>query len=218
MLTRKNVYIVDDDVKMRSSTVCLLAAAGFHPHAYDSGAAFLNAVPSLPAGCALVDIRMSSMDGEQVITGLGERIQDVPVIMMSDHGDIDMAVRTMQRGAIDFLPKPFHQDKLLNSLDEAFRGLRERSAGRQRRTAARARLALLTAREAAVLAGLAEGHSNKIVAWRLDLSVRTVEMYRGHMMDRLSVKSLPEALQLLFNAEISPEKLSPAPVNQLEAA
>lgn len=210
MKQRQNVYVVDDDVEMRKSAVFLLAAAGFHPQAYDSGEAFIGAIPALPPGCVLVDIRMPSMNGEQVIAALGEHIQDMPVIVMSGHGDIAMAVRTMKRGASDFLQKPFHQDALLGSLETAFRRLDERSAGKQRRSAARARLAALSTREASVLAGLAEGHSNKVVAWRLDLSVRTVEMYRCRMMDHLAVKSLPEALQLLFNAEMSPAALGAA--------
>ena len=208
MIKRQNVYVVDDDIEVRKSTVGLLTAAGFHPRAYDSGEAFLGALPTLPSGCALVDIRMPSMDCEQVIAGLGERIEDVPVIMMSGNGDIAMAVRTMQCGASDFLPKPFHHNTLVDSLRAAFRRLDDRSEGLQRRTEARARLARLSTRESAVLAGLAEGYSNKNVAWHLDLSVRTVEMYRANMMGRLAVKSLPEALQLLFSAEVAAERFA----------
>ncbi len=208
MEKRQNVYVVDDDIEMRKSTVFLLDAAGFRPRAYDSGEAFLAAVPDLPPGCALVDIRMPSMDGEQVIAALGDRINDVPVVVMSGHGDIAMAVRIMRRGASDFLQKPFHHDSLLASLGAAFRQLDDRCAAVQRRDAARARLAALSSREAAVLAGLAQGNANKMVAWHLGLSVRTVEMYRANMMDRLVIKSLPEALQLLFVAEISPETLA----------
>lgn len=207
MNIRQNVYIIDDDIEMRQSTVFLLGTAGFHPQAYDTGESFLGAVGSLSPGCVLVDIRMPSMDGEQLIAALGERIVNLPVIVMTGHGDVAMAVRTMKHGAIDFLQKPFERDALLASLETAFHRLANRNAGNKCRADARARLSGLSSREAGVLAKLAEGHSNKIVAWQLDLSVRTVEMYRANMMHRLGIKSLPEALQLLFLADVSPASL-----------
>jgi two-component system response regulator FixJ len=186
---------------MRKSLVFLLAAAGYVPRAYDGGDAFVAAAPALPPGCVLTDVRMPGMDGEAVAGALGHRLGDLPLIVMTGHGDVAMAVRMMRCGASDFLEKPFDGSALLASLAKAFAGLDAREQAASRRAAARQRLAALTAREAEVLARLAEGHANKMIAWQLSLSVRTIEMYRSQMMERLGVRSLPEALQLRHDAD-----------------
>ncbi len=196
----RRVYVVDDDVAMRKSLVFLLAGAGYAPRAYDGGDAFLAAAPALPPGCVLTDVRMPGLDGEQVAGALGNRLGELPVIVMTGHGDVAMAVRLMRSGASDFLEKPFEGSALLASLAATFAGLEARTDALARSAAARDRLAALTVREAAVLERLADGHANKMIAWQLSLSVRTVEMYRAQMMERLDVRSLPEALQLLHDA------------------
>jgi two-component system response regulator FixJ len=141
---------------------------------------------------------MPGIDGIEVVKALGDLVQQFPIIMMTGHGDIPTAVRAMKLGAVDFLEKPFSEALVLETLEGAFKTLDAGMDARNRQSAAKARLDKLSPRERDVLNGLSQGLSNKVIAFRLDLSVRTVEMYRGTMMERLKVKSLPEAMRLAF--------------------
>lgn len=197
----KIVYVVDDETEVRRSLGFLMKTAGFMPRPYLTGGDFLADAPGLALGCVLLDIRMPEIDGLDVIDRLGRIAGRLPIIVMTGHGDVGTAVRAMKLGAIDFLEKPFENDVLLRSLDQAFVILARDALADQQRRAAEQRIEVLTPRERDVLALLADGKSNKEVAMALALSVRTVEMHRATMFDRLGVRTLPEALKLAFRAK-----------------
>ena len=152
----------------------------------------------------LLDIRMPDMDGFQVMAELASRGIDWPVVVMTGHGEVPVAVRAMKAGAVDFLEKPFEEDVLLGSLERAFGLLKERGQKAERRRSAESRIGVLTSREREVLRGLMAGLPNKALARRLDISLRTVEMHRANMMERLHVGSLAEALTLAVQAGVEP--------------
>jgi two-component system response regulator FixJ len=196
--------VVDDDRDVRCSISFMLGAAGIQSRPFGSGADFLEGLTELQPGCVLLDIRMPDKDGFQVMADLGNSQVDWPVIVMTGHGEVSVAVRAMKLGAIDFLEKPFEEDVLLGSLDRAFGLLKDRGEKAGRRRQAQERVNLLTSREHEVLRGLMAGMPNKLLARRLDISLRTVEMHRANMMDRLGVGSLAEALTLGVQAGVEP--------------
>ena len=196
--------MVDDDRDVRCSISFMLGASNLQSRPFASGADFLESLPDLDPGCVLLDIRMPEQDGFQVMAQLAEKGTDWPVIVMTGHGEVSMAVRAMKLGAIDFIEKPFEEGVLLESLNQAFEVLRDRSEKEGRKRAASQRIALLTARENEVLRGLLAGLQNKVLARRLGISLRTVEMHRANMMERLQVGSLAEALTLAVLADMPP--------------
>jgi len=198
------VYVVDDDRDVRRSLSFMLGAAEIRSHPYGSGMDFLEALPDLEPGCILLDLRMPQMDGFHVMDALAERNVDWPVIVMTGHGEVPIAVRAMKKGAVDFIEKPFSEQALLGCFAQAFELLQERAAMGKRRRDANERAALLTAREKEVLSCLLAGHSNKQIASSLGISLRTVEMHRGNMMERLQASSLAEALTLALDAGVKP--------------
>ena len=198
------VYVVDDDRDVRRSLSFMLGASDIRSYPFASGVDFLEAMPDLEPGCILLDLRMPQMDGFHVMTELGRRGIDWPVIVMTGHGEVPVAVRAMKLGAIDFIEKPFSEEALLACFGNAFSLLGERQAAGRRRKLALERVSQLTARETEVLEGLLAGESNKQLATRLGISLRTVEMHRGNMMERLEVASLAEALTLALEAGLSP--------------
>lgn len=196
----KRVYVVDDDSQVRLSLVFLLNTSGFTARSFDGGASFLENVATLPPGCVMLDLRMPGMDGLTVMEALKGRLDDFPVIVVTGHGDISTAVRAMKLGARDYLEKPFVEELVLEALTQAFNALKACQSVTDGRVAAANRISKLTPREVDVLCGLVDGLPNKIIAYNLQLSTRTIEMYRASMMDRLGVRSLPEALRLAYIA------------------
>lgn len=194
------IYIVDDDETLRDSIAFALETSAFRVKSFDGARTFLAAVDALEPGCVLMDVRMPDIDGLQVVEALGDRIEKLPIVVMTGHGDVSTAVRAMKMGASDFLEKPFEEDVLLQILERTFKALDANRAAIELRAQATKKLTMLTPREDDVLRGLAAGLSNKIIAFRLGLSVRTVEMHRSSLMDRLGVRSLPEALRIAFLA------------------
>lgn len=204
VLSNRIVYVVDDDRNVRLMTSYMLSGADLISHPFASGADFLSALPDLKPGCVLVDVRMPDMDGLAVIAELARRGIEWPVIFMTGHGEVPIAVEAMKLGAIDFLQKPFKEENLLACFDRGFALLEGRSEAAARRADAIARIGQLTGREREVLQGLVAGMANKLVAERLGISLRTVEMHRGNMMDRLRVDNLAEALTLAMEAGLEP--------------
>jgi two-component system response regulator FixJ len=200
----QHVHVVDDDRDVRRSISFMLGVADLHSRPFASGADLLESLEEIQPGAILLDIRMPEMDGFQVMAALAERGIEWPVVVMTGHGEVSVAVQAMKAGAVDFLEKPFGEDVLLASLTRAFGLLKDRAEKAERRTAAQGRIALLSSRESEVLRGLMAGHSNKLLARRLDISLRTVEMHRANMMDRLQVSSLAEALTLAVQAGVEP--------------
>jgi len=193
---RRDVYLVDDDSMIRRSLSFYLSTVGYGSRAFVCGPDFLADLPSLTPGCVILDIRMPDMDGLQVIREMGEYRATFPVIFMTGHGDVAAAVRAMRYGAYDFLEKPYEEAALLQTLDQASAWLDQSSDARSEQMVADAAIQGLTPRESDVLSALATGAANKEIAYRLDISVRTVEMHRARMMRHLGAKSLADALRL----------------------
>ena len=197
----KLVHLVDDDPSVRRSVAFMLKTSGHRVETYESGDDLLKEAKHLSNGCILLDIRMPGMDGLEVQDALRESGVSLPVVIMTGHGDISLAVRAMKAGAVDFVEKPFDSEVLLSALREAFSRLSSNAATGERKRDAEVRLRCLTPREKDVLNGLAQGLPNKSIAYDLGISPRTVEIHRGNLMTKLGVRSLSEALRIAFAAE-----------------
>lgn len=198
---RPLVHLVDDDEAIRRSAGFMLKTSGYQVQTYGSGVELLKAAGDLKDGCILLDIRMPGMDGLEVQEALQEKGITLPVIIMTGHGDVSLAVRAMKAGAVDFIEKPFTKESLKASLDEGFRRLSQKEVTGERRKDAELRLQALTPRERDVLDGLAQGLPNKTIAYDLGISPRTVEIHRANVMTKLGVRSLSEALRIAFAAQ-----------------
>lgn len=195
----RRVYLVDDDEAIRRSAGFMLKTSGFDVKSFTSGVEFLKE-KEIDPGCILLDVRMPGMDGIQVQQELRGRGSTIPVIVMTGHGDVNVAVQAMKAGAVDFIEKPFEKAALLAALNEGFGRLEHADRSRVRAEEARIRLRALTPREMDVLQGLVRGHPNKTIAYDLDISPRTVEIHRANLMSKLEVPSLSDALRIAFAA------------------
>lgn len=205
------VYVVDDDDAVRRSAAFMLRHAGFKVRPVESGVAFLKIAKNAERGCVLLDIRMPEMNGLEVQQAMVKQGIDMPVVILTGHGDVEIAVQAMRAGAINFLEKPYEKEALLAAMEEAFQRLENRDLKEIAASEAKVRLACLTGRERDVLDGLMTGYPNKTIAYDLGISPRTVEIYRANMMEKLRVRSLAEALRLGFAAEEA-EAARPRPV------
>jgi two-component system, LuxR family, response regulator FixJ len=203
MAAEKLVHIVDDDDAVRRSAAFMLKHAGYRVESYVSGVAFLKEAKSIERGCVLLDIRMPEMDGLEVQQEMGSRGIDMPVVILTGHGDVGLAVRAMRAGAVNFIEKPYEKQTLLDAIEEAYARLDRNHDKEMKAGEAQIRLASLTGRERDVLNGLVAGYPNKTIAYDLGISPRTVEIYRANMMEKLRVRSLSEALRIAFLAEDS---------------
>ena len=197
----KMVHVVDDDGAVRRSVSFMLKTSGHQVQVYESGVDLLKSADGLEDGCILLDIRMPGMDGLEVQQALQEKGVALPVIIMTGHGDVGLAVKAMKAGAVDFIEKPFEKETLLSSLQEGFGRLSRKEATDDRKKDAEVRLQALTPRERDVLDGLAQGLPNKTIAYDLGISPRTVEIHRANLMSKLGVRSLSEALRIAFAAQ-----------------
>ena len=200
MTDKKLIHLVDDDEAIRHSASFMLRHAGFVVKTYKDGVSFLEKVADADHGCILLDVRMPVIDGLAVQRILMERGVDMPVIVLTGHGDVNVAVAAMKAGAVDFVQKPYEKAVLINAIETAFVRLEARTPEENLQKDAIARLASLTAREHEVLTGMVAGHTNKIIAAQLGISPRTVEIHRAHLMDKLNVTSLSAAMRLAFVA------------------
>jgi len=204
MLAERRVYIVDDDEAVRDSLSVLLESKAFAVRSFASALEFLEAAPSLPAGCLIVDIRMPEMDGLELQQHLIDRSLDFSLIVITGHGDVPLAVRAMKAGAVDFIQKPFASEAILNSLDTALARLAAPNEQDPAAVAAATKLALLSPREREVLEGLLAGLPNKTIAYDLAISPRTVEIHRARVMDKMGARSLSELVRLALSAGVRP--------------
>jgi two-component system response regulator FixJ len=195
------VHLVDDDEAIRRSVGFMLKTSGFQVRSYESGVELIKAAPELESGSILLDIRMPGMDGLEVQQALKARGVTLPVIIMTGHGDVSLAVQAMKAGAVDFIEKPFEKVVLMSALAQGLERLKRSAANRDRADEAAVRLRALTPRERDVLDGLAKGLPNKTIAYDLGISPRTVEIHRANLMTKLGVRSLSEALRLAFAAQ-----------------
>ena len=194
------VHLVDDDEAIRRSVGFALKTSGFRVRAYESGVEFLKSASKLEPGCILLDIRMPGMGGLEVQSALRDKGIGLPVIIMTGHGDVSLAVQAMKAGAVDFIEKPFEKAVLLGAIEHGVERLKKSAANVDRADEAAVRLQALTGREREVLNGLAKGLPNKTIAYELGISPRTVEIHRANLMSKLGVKSLSEALRIAFAA------------------
>ncbi len=199
-MSEKIVHLVDDDEAVRRSAGFMLKTSGYQVTAYASGVELLKDAKELKPGCILRDVRMPEMDGLQVQEALKERGVGLPVIVMTGHGDVNVAVQAMKAGAVDFIEKPFEKAVLISAIEEGFARIDQAGRSRARADEARTKLQALTPRERDVLEGLVRGHPNKTIAYDLDISPRTVEIHRANLMSKLGVASLSEALRIAFAA------------------
>lgn len=195
------VHVVDDDAAVRRSVGFMLKTSGHQVKSYESGTELLKHSGHLDPGCILLDIRMPGMDGLEVQRALLDDGVALPLVIMTGHGDVDLAVRAMKAGAVDFIEKPFEKESLIAALEEGFRRLSKKAATGERHRDAEVRLQALTRREREVLDGLAHGLPNKTIAYDLGISPRTVEIHRANLMSKLGVRSLSEALRIAFAAQ-----------------
>ncbi len=195
------VHLVDDDAAIRRSVSFALKTSGYRVQVYESGSEFLKAAPKLKTGCILLDIRMPGMDGLEVQEALKAKGVTLPVIIMTGHGDVSLAVRAMKAGALDFIEKPFPKAVLLAAIEQGIGSLEHSAAMREQAGEAAVKLQSLTPREREVLDGLARGLPNKSIAYDLGISPRTVEIHRANVMSKLGAKSLSEALRIAFAAQ-----------------
>jgi|SRR5690348_14677852 two-component system response regulator FixJ len=195
------VHLVDDDEAIRRSVGFMLKTSGFHVRSYESGVELLKSASSLEPGCILLDIRMPGMDGLEVQSTLRAKGIGLPVIIMTGHGDVALAVQAMKAGAVDFIEKPFEKAVLLSAIEHGVERLKRSAADVDRADEAAVRLQALTPREREVLDGLAKGLPNKTIAYDLGISPRTVEIHRANVMSKLGVRSLSEALRIAFAAQ-----------------
>ncbi len=200
MTADPDVHVIDDDEAVRESIDFLLRSAGLSVRTYDSAASFLDAAPTIAAGCIITDVRMPGLSGIDLLRRLQEMQIGLPVIVITGHGDVPLAVEAMKCGAIDFLEKPFDDDVLLTSVRSALNRSEESAAIESERADIRARIAALTQRERDVLEGLVAGHPNKIIAFKLEISPRTVEIYRANLMTKMKAGSLSELVRMALVA------------------
>jgi two-component system response regulator FixJ len=195
------VHLVDDDEAIRRSVGFMLKTSGFQVRVYESGIELLKSASSLEPGCVLLDIRMPGMDGLEVLAALRAKGVSLPVIIMTGHGDVSLAVQAMKAGALDFIEKPFEKAVLVSAIDQGVERLKRSAADVDGADEAAVKLKALTPREREVLDGLAKGLPNKTIAYDLGISPRTVEIHRANLMTKLGVRSLSEALRIAFAAQ-----------------
>ncbi|MFD1788255.1 response regulator transcription factor [Sphingomonas floccifaciens] len=197
----RSVYVVDDDASIRRSTAFLVRSAGYLPRAFTSSADFLNEAPHLAPGVLLLDVRMPEIDGFGLVESLPAPLGDrFPIVMITGHGDLATAVQAMRHGVRDFLEKPYEDHELLDVVARLWDELDLQLPLIELRAAASEQIDRLADRERDVLILLSAGKMNKVVAHELAISVRTVEMHRAQMLERLGVRTLAEATRLAFAA------------------
>jgi two-component system, LuxR family, response regulator FixJ len=196
------IYVIDDDDAVRQSLEFLLKTAGLSVRSFDSARTFLEVLPEIRSGCIVTDVRMPEITGIDLLRRVKELGLDLPVIVITGHGDISLAVEAMKIGAVDFLEKPFDDDTLL----EAVRASLTRTAGTAERNAELTeihdRLEALSNRERQVLQGLVAGKANKVIAFDLGISPRTVEIYRANLMTKMAANSLSDLVRMAMIAGI----------------
>jgi two-component system, LuxR family, response regulator FixJ len=196
------VHVIDDDEGLRESLTFLLRSAELEVRSFDSAKAFLDVLPDAALGCVITDVRMPDMSGIELLRRLKELKIGVPVIVITGHGDIALAVEAMKIGAADFFEKPFDDDLLVASVRAALRQREDQTKRAAERTDIEHRISTLSPREKDVLFGLIEGRANKQIAFDLGISPRTVEIYRANLMNKMQADSLSDLVRMALLAEM----------------
>jgi two-component system, LuxR family, response regulator FixJ len=196
------VHVIDDDEAVRDSLAFLLRSARIKVKTYESAAAFLSVHPPIEIGCVITDVRMPEISGIDLLQRLRERGIGVPVIVITGHGDVPLAVEAMKLGAADFFEKPFDDDALVAAVRSALSQLEGSSKRDAQQADINTKLASLSNREREVLEGLVGGHPNKVIAYDLGISPRTVEVYRANVMTKMNAASLSDLVRMALVAGI----------------
>jgi two-component system, LuxR family, response regulator FixJ len=202
MAHRGKVYVIDDDEAMRDSLDFLLGAADFQASLFESAVNFLDALSTLDFGCVVSDVRMPGIDGIELLKRLKAHGSLFPVVIMTGHGDVPLAVEAMKLGAADFLEKPFEDDRLIGMIEAAL-GRAEPGVKSEAATLEiQSRIASLSPRERQVMDGLIAGLSNKLIAREYNISPRTIEVYRANVMTKMQAASLSELVRLAMRGGV----------------
>jgi two-component system response regulator FixJ len=207
MPAEPTIYVVDDDEGVRLGLSALLEAQGYAVKTLESGEALLACLPAAPAGCAILDVRMPGMSGLDVQRELQRRNLALPVVVITGHGDIPLAVAALKAGAVDFLEKPFDAPALLAAVEEGLR--RSPAAPTPDRLELESRVEQLTPREREVMDLVVAGHMNKVIAHRLQIAVRTVEIHRARVMRKTGARNLSELVRMAIELERPPAAPNP---------
>ena len=197
---RGKVYVIDDDEAMRDSLSFLLDSANFNVTLFENALRFLDALPDLEFGCVVSDVRMPGLDGIELLKRMKAGHSSFPIVIMTGHGDVPLAVEAMKQGAVDFLEKPFEDDRLIGMIETAIRQAEPSLKSEALTQDIAARVASLSPRERQVMDGLIAGLSNKLIARDYNISPRTIEVYRANVMTKMQANSLSELVRLAMRA------------------
>jgi two-component system response regulator FixJ len=200
MSNKGKVYVIDDDEAMRDSLNFLLESANFNVTLFETAQHFLDVLPGLEFGCVVSDVRMPGIDGIELLKRLKAGHSAFPILIMTGHGDVPLAVEAMKLGAVDFLEKPFEDDRLIGMIEAAIRQAEPAARSEVVTHEIAARVATLSPRERQVMDGLIAGLSNKLIARDYDISPRTIEVYRANVMTKMQANSLSELVRLAMRA------------------
>jgi len=200
METQAIVHIVDDDAAMRQALCLLLESEGLHATAYASAEEFLEQISETSRGCILLDVRMPGLSGLELQQYLNKKQIELPIIVMTGYADVSMAVQAMKAGAVDFIEKPFDNEHLLQQIHVSLQKNARTQSEQVRHRAAKEKTERLTRREHQVMEMLVQGHQNRVIAEKLGISSRTVEIHRAHVMEKLEARSLSEVVRISLMA------------------
>jgi two-component system response regulator FixJ len=203
MGTEPLVYLIDDDEGARGSLSFVLKSAGLSVRVHESAIDFLRITDDLEPGCIITDVRMPGMNGLELVTRLKERGVTHPVIMITGHADVPMAIQALHAGVSDFIEKPFTGEAILGAVQAALTKQQSRSEISSERDEIVKRLATLSGREREVMQGLVDGKVNKVIGHELDISARTVEVYRANVMNKMSAGTLSELVRMVMIARLA---------------
>lgn len=207
MANDPTIYVVDDDKAVRESLEALLGALDYHVQTFGSGTDFLAALEPSWHGCVILDVRMPGLSGLQVQQALTEGKHSLPVIIVTGHGDLPMAVKAMKAGAVDFIEKPFSEDALVGSLKSALASNARIESDEAAASELHERLEQLTPREHEVLVQVAAGNPNKVIAHKLAISPRTVEVHRARVIEKMNARNLSHLVRLAIRAGVLPDDI-----------
>jgi two-component system response regulator FixJ len=203
MATEAIVYVIDDDEAARHSLEFLLDCAGIRVRSFASADAFLAASPQLAGACVITDVRMPGRSGIELVEEMKRRGADVPVIVITGHADVPLAIQAMHAGVADFIEKPFDDELMLSALRRALAQQAGKAEAQEERAAILERIATLSGREREVMDGLVAGEANKAIAFDLGISARTVEVYRANVMMKMQTKTLSELVRMVTISRLS---------------
>lgn len=203
-MTADVIHVIDDDIAVRDSLAFLLESADFKVKTYESALQFLSLLREAEPGCVITDVRMPGMSGLELVRELNRRAVAMPVVVITGHGDVPLAVEAMRGGVIDFIEKPFADDTILAALRTALQREQDSREIADERKLLAERLGSLSTRERQVLNGLVAGQANKVVALELGISPRTVEVYRANLMSKMRASSLSELVRMAVIAGVTP--------------